>query len=131
MDDTFNDLIDLSSVDSHTFKQPSTSIASVISVNTNKTQCEASPNKSATVSQTTLEESRRTREKIDEFETQLECFIKTKRLLLEHFAEETNSLVKKHEREINALRQKHAVCEDNFKFVSPYFCLSLCLNNSF
>nr|XP_027201224.1 myosin heavy chain, clone 203-like [Dermatophagoides pteronyssinus] len=59
--------------------------------------------------------SRRTKERIDEFEAQLECFIKTKRLLLEQFAEETQILVQKHEREIIGLRQKHLVCENNFK----------------
>ncbi|KAH9505847.1 hypothetical protein DERF_010618 [Dermatophagoides farinae] len=66
-------------------------------------------------SDTMFATSRRTKERIDEFESQLECFIKTKRLLLEQFAEETQILVQKHEHEIVGLRQKHLVCENNFK----------------
>ncbi|KPM07661.1 hypothetical protein QR98_0061600 [Sarcoptes scabiei] len=41
--------------------------------------------------------------------------MKTKKLLLEQFAEETQNLMQKHERDVIGLRQKHSVCENNFK----------------
>lgn len=115
MDDTFDDLMSLE--DSQTRKDVCSS--SFTSVQSNKTLCEKSKSPISTIPANQIDEAdftfKRTKEKIDEFELQLECFVKTKQLLLDQFAEETNALILKFKRYITGMRQKHSVCENNFK----------------
>lgn len=123
MGDTTADLIDLSSIEQITLNNASI-INSAATSNDQHQICDSVKQLSLVkmhsspqplFSESNIYTTTQIKDTIEDFEAKFECFMKTKILLLKQFEEETQKLTQKHEREILALRQKHSICETNFK----------------
>lgn len=123
MGDTTADLIDLSSIEQITPNNGS--IINSVATSTDQHQICDSIKQFSLIkmhsspqplfNESTIYTTTQIKDTIEDFEAKFECFMKTKILLLKQFEEETQKLTQKHEREIMGIRQKHSICEDNFK----------------